>query len=68
MAETRARPARERERFMQIIRANLWFYRRILNVEDQSWDVIRDWEELSDSVKIRRWRGAQPQESSDAGE
>ena len=68
MGEARTRPARERERFIQIARANLWFWNRVSDPDDIAWDVIREWELLPHAVQIRRWRAAQPQESCDAGE
>lgn len=65
MAETRARPARERQRFMQLARANAWFYVRMSKVEDPSWDMLRDWEACQDSLKIRRFNNANPQDCHD---
>lgn len=68
MPETRARPARERQRFKEIARANMWFYRRLIEHDDPSWEMKRDWEQREDSLKIRRWRNAQPQETADCSE
>lgn len=67
MGETRTRPGRERERYIQIARANLWFWKRMSDPDDLNWDALDDWDQLSHSVQIRRWRAAQPQASSDAG-
>lgn len=67
MAETRARPARERQRFHLVARANMWFYSRMLTVDDQSWDVVSDWEALHDGMKIRRFNNANPQDAADQG-
>jgi len=68
MTEARTRPGRERQRFIEIARANLWFWGRMADPDDLNWDVKHEWEDLPDSTKIRRWRNANPQESSDAGE
>ncbi len=68
MPEARTRPARQRERFTQVIRANLWFWTRMRDADDPSWDVMEEWMGLPVSVMIRRWKGSMPQESSDAGE
>ena len=68
MPETRTRPARERERYIQIARANLWFWKRMTDPDDVTWDSLHDWHHLSYAVQIRRWRAAQPQESKDAGD
>ena len=68
MGEARTRPGRERMRYEQVVRANLWFWHRALSADDPNWDVINDWTYCQDSLKIRRWKAAQPQESSDAGD
>ncbi len=62
MPETRARPARERERFICVARANAWFYTRMCRADDPCWDVMDEWRCQSESVKIRRWRAANPTE------
>ena len=62
MPETRARPARERERFKLLIRANQWFYRRMVDHDDPSWELLREWEECDDSLKMRRFNNANPQQ------
>lgn len=60
MSETRTRPARESQRFLQIVRANLWFFTRMRDAEDRSWDVLQEWVALSGSVQIRRHNAAVP--------
>ena len=62
MGETRARPAREAERFQMIVRANVWFWSRMARSGDPNMDVVQEWELLPYSVQIRRWRAAQPEE------
>lgn len=68
MAETRARPARERQRFNSVVRANQWFYRRMVDVEDPSWELLREWDQCDDSLKIRRFNNANPQDADDEGD
>ena len=60
MTETRTRPARESQRFLQIVRANLWFFSRMRDAEDRSWDVLQEWIALTGSVQIRRHNAAVP--------
>ncbi len=62
MTEARARPAREAARFTQLVRANLWFWTRMRDADDPSWEVVAEWRGLPDSTRIRRWRMAQPEE------
>jgi hypothetical protein len=40
----------------------------MLEADDPNWDVLEEWVMLAKSVQIRRWRAAQPQESSDTGD
>lgn len=68
MGEARTRPARDAQRFQQIIRAELWFWSKMRDTDDLCWEVIGQWRDLPQSVRIRRWRAAQPQESEDVGD
>ncbi len=61
MPETRTRPAREAKRFLQLVRANLWFWTRMRDADDPMWEVLQEWNTLPDSVKIRRHNAACPQ-------
>lgn len=65
MAETRARPAREENRFRYVLHANLWFWRRMKECEDPHMELIHDWLALPFSTQIRRWRAATPQDHHD---
>ncbi len=67
MAETRARPARERQRFLQLARANAWFYGRMCRSDDPCWEVMQDWEAAPDSLKIRRFNNANPIDAMEEG-
>ncbi len=68
MSETRTRPARDRQRFLLVARANQWFYKRMCNVDDVSWEVMDEWRCQSESVKIRRFNNANPQTAAEQGE
>ena len=65
MGEARARPAREAQRYLQVVRANLWFWTRMRDADDPNWEVVAEWRALPASVQIRRWRAAQPQQTAD---
>jgi len=54
MSEARTRPSRERMRYQQIVRANLWFWQRMRDADDQVWELIAEWGSFPDSMKIRR--------------
>ena len=62
MSEARTRPAREGQRFQLIVRAEMWFWKRMCDADDPCWDVLSDWNELTASTKIRRFNNANPQE------
>lgn len=58
MAETRTRPARERQRVHTLIASELWFWRRMVSQEDPSIQAIEEWRDLQLSTRIRRFMGA----------
>lgn len=67
MCETRRRPAREAERFRVVVRANLWFWGRMRNADDQVWEAVQEWNAMPDSLKIRRHNAAMPAEAAEDG-
>lgn len=58
MAETRARPARERQRAGTYIASELWFWRRMIAQEHPSGEMMEEWRSLSVSTRIRRFMAA----------
>lgn len=60
MPETRRRPSRERQRYQQVVRANLWFWSRMRDAEDQVWERVEEWNDMPDSMKIRRHNSSDP--------
>jgi len=68
MPETRRRPSRERERFQQVTRANLWFWTRMRDADDQVWELIEEWNGYPDSMKIRRHNAHEPQRCHEDGD
>ena len=55
MPEARARPAREAERFRQLVAANRWFFDRLAQLDAPNWRLYEEWRGLSDSVRLRRF-------------
>lgn len=58
MAETRTRPARERERFALLITAEQWFWKKMVALDEPAWERAQEWGGFHSSLKIRRLMAA----------